>query len=391
MFNPTNAKHALFSFLSALVLISIALSACNLPAATPPGPNDPNLIYTAAAQTVSAQLTQSASSKPATPTSQVVQPTATQPAAPTDTQPGPTQPPAPTKTPVPPTATAVTTPCDRAEFVKDVTIPDNTEMAPGTEFVKTWRFRNTGTCTWNSSYDLVFYDKRAMGGPAVQQLTTGTVEPGETIDVSVKLTAPNNPANYEGDWMLRNASNVIFGIGSKAEKFFWVKITVINAINYNFLTKAKDAEWHNATEEIPFGDRNDDTPGIAAYGENLKLENGKTYARVLGTYPEKIDDGMIMGIFSPYTVKSGDHFRSLVGFRSGCDVAKVKFQFGIMEGGSFHILKEWTKSCDGDLKDLDYDLSDLKGEEHEFVLAVNAAGPFRGDKAIWVDPRIQKQ
>ncbi len=391
MFIPTNAKRFFLSFLSALVLISIALSACNLPAGTTPSPNNPNLIYTAAAQTVAAQLTQSAGSKPATPTSQAVQPTATQPAAPTDTQPAPTEPPAPTKTPVPPTATRVPTPCDRAEFVKDVTIPDNTEMAPGTEFVKTWRFKNTGTCTWNSSYDLVFFDKRAMGGPADQQLTTGTVKPGETIDVSVTLKAPSALGNYEGDWMLRNGSNVIFGIGSNADKFFWVKISVINTVNYNFLTKAKDADWSNATEDIPFGDRNDDTPGIAAYGENVKLEDGKTYAKVLGTYPEKIEDGMIKGIFSPYTVKAGDHFQAQVGFRSGCDVSKVKFQFGYMEAGTFHVLKEWTKSCDGDLKELDYDLADLKGEEHEFVLAVNAAGSFRGDKAIWVDPRIQEQ
>jgi hypothetical protein len=62
-----------------------------------------------------------------------------------------------------------------------------------------------------------------------------------------------------------------------------------------------------------------------------------------------------------------------------------------MDGGDFQILKEWTKSCDGNLKELDYDLSDLEGEEYEFVLAVNAAGSFRGDHAIWVAPRIQEQ
>lgn len=33
-----------------------------------------------------------------------------------------------------------------ASFVADVTIPDNTNVAGGTTFTKTWRVSNTGTC-----------------------------------------------------------------------------------------------------------------------------------------------------------------------------------------------------------------------------------------------------
>jgi hypothetical protein len=392
MYPLLHPKRALVSLLSGLVLISVALSACNLPAATPAA-NDPNLVYTAAAQTVAAQLTQAANQQTATPTSPAGQPaTATQPVVvPTNTPPAQTQPTEPAQTPVPPTATSVTIPCDRAEFVKDVTIPDDTEMAPGTQFIKTWRLRNNGSCAWNSGYSLIFHDKNALGGPAVVQLTTKTVEPGQTIDISVTLKAPNAPGDYESDWMLRNGSSVVFGIGAKADKFFWVKIRVTNTINYNFYTKAKDAQWRNGTDEIDFGDKNDDSPGVAAYVENAKLEDGKTYSKALATYPERIDDGEILGIFSPYTVKDGDHFVAQVGFRSGCENGKVSFQFGYMEGGSFQILKEWSKSCDGNMKTLDFDLADLEGEEHEFVLAVDAVGSFRNDKVMWIDPRIQKR
>jgi hypothetical protein len=381
-------KHFWLSFFTVLVVASLALAACNMPAGNAPVTSEPALIYTAAAQTVSAQLTQSANTIPATPTTAAGQaPTATQPAlAPTNTQ---APPPAPTHTPVPPTATSVPIPCDRAEFVKDVTIPDGTEMAPGTEFVKTWRLKNNGSCTWNSSYDLVFHDRNAMGGPAVIQLSDESVRPGETIDVSVTLKAPNAPGDYEGDWILRNDENVIFGIGAKADKFFWIKIKVTNAINFNFYSEAEDAEWNNATQGLDFGDPGDDSDGVAAYVTKVKLEDGNTYSKALATYPERIENGLILGIFAPYTVQADDHFRADIGFKSSCNEGKVKFQFGYWEGGSFEILKEWNKSCDGELRSVSFDLADLEGEEVEFVLAVHSAGDFKNDKAVWVDPRIQ--
>ncbi|HHS97476.1 MAG TPA: hypothetical protein ENK08_06195, partial [Chloroflexi bacterium] len=53
-----------------------------------------------------------------------------------------------------------------AAFVADVTVPDNTEFPSGTAFTKTWRLRNTGTCTWEAGTLLVFVSGDAMGGPA---------------------------------------------------------------------------------------------------------------------------------------------------------------------------------------------------------------------------------
>jgi hypothetical protein len=43
---------------------------------------------------------------------------------------------------------------DIAAFVADVTIPDNTVMAPNQPFTKTWRLRNDGTCTWTNQLGL---------------------------------------------------------------------------------------------------------------------------------------------------------------------------------------------------------------------------------------------
>ena len=115
---------------------------------------------------------------------------------------------------------------DRAEFITDVTVPDGADFTPGETLVKTWRLRNAGTCTWTSSYDLIFDHGDAMGGPASQQLA-GLVHPGATIDLSVDLTAPGAEGGYKGYWLLRNNDGVLFGIGANANVAFWVEIEVL--------------------------------------------------------------------------------------------------------------------------------------------------------------------
>lgn len=137
-----------------------------------------------------------------------------------------------TSTPVPatntplPTATKVTY-CDWVTFVKDVTIPDGTKLAAGDTFTKTWRLQNRGTCTWTSDYLLVFSGGDQMGGTTAVRLP-GTVYPGQSVDISVTLTAPDKRGRYVGYWMLRNPYGQVFGYGDKADKAFYVDIRVEN-------------------------------------------------------------------------------------------------------------------------------------------------------------------
>ena len=105
-------------------------------------------------------------------------------------------------------------------------MPDGSAFAPSTAFTKTWRLKNIGTCTWNSAYLLVFSSGNAMGGPASQPLTTGTVAPGQMVDISVNLTAPAAYGHYRGYWKLQNPSGVKFGLGAQAASAFYVDINV---------------------------------------------------------------------------------------------------------------------------------------------------------------------
>ena len=132
-----------------------------------------------------------------------------------------------TNTPVP-TSTALPTAvsyCDWVAFVKDVSIPDGTTLVPGETFIKTWRLKNRGTCTWTSDYMLVYTSGSQMGSTTAVRLP-GNVAPGQTVDISITLTAPSASGHYTGYWILRNPSGALFGSGDKANIPFYVDIIV---------------------------------------------------------------------------------------------------------------------------------------------------------------------
>jgi hypothetical protein len=116
---------------------------------------------------------------------------------------------------------------DKAFFIQDVTIPDDTVLTPGETFTKTWQLRNDGTCTWGAGYSLVFFTGDQMDGPDVVPLPE-EVAPGGVVDLNVVLVAPAAAGTYRGEWILRNAGGILFGIGEAADTAFWLQIVVTN-------------------------------------------------------------------------------------------------------------------------------------------------------------------
>jgi hypothetical protein len=114
--------------------------------------------------------------------------------------------------------------------VDDVTIPDNTEILPGQEFIKTWRLQNAGTCTWSDRYALIFVSGDQMNGNSPLPLT-GSTAPGSTLDVSVTLKAPGTTGTYQGNWKLRDPSGVLFGSGAASPESFYVLIKVVEGVS----------------------------------------------------------------------------------------------------------------------------------------------------------------
>ena len=138
-------------------------------------------------------------------------------------------PPTPTLTPTP-TPTVTPQPCNKAEFVTDVTIPDGSDIPVFDTFTKTWRLRNVGTCTWTSDTRVVFDHGDQMLAPDSGPVTSGSVPPGGTVDVSVLMEAPGTPGTYKGYWRLRDAGGVLFGVGASGNAAFWVEIDSISSL-----------------------------------------------------------------------------------------------------------------------------------------------------------------
>lgn len=202
-----------------LGLVSLCLASCNLPGSQrqiPPAESSAPTMTSEAVQIL--LMTQMAGT--------LIPPTATVPPAP-----APTLPNQPTTTPTATLPTPRSDLCtDQAEFVKDVSIPDNTTLKPGQRFTKTWRLRNRGDCTWSPQYALVFVEGDRMEA-ALEIPLSGYVPPNETIDLSVEMTAPSESGQYQGQWMLKSADGSRFGIGEKADKPFWVRIVVSETVS----------------------------------------------------------------------------------------------------------------------------------------------------------------
>jgi len=103
--------------------------------------------------------------------------------------------------------------CNNSVFEGDVTIPDGTELRPGVDFEKVWAIRNTGTCTWDEGYTLVFIAGSKEIDPYNFQFkkTSDFVSGGEGINIGINLTAPLKEGDYEGHWRMRNDKGYYFG------------------------------------------------------------------------------------------------------------------------------------------------------------------------------------
>ena len=216
-----------------LISLLLALSACGsgvaaeLQQATPTE-IDPIAIFTSAASTVAAQLTQTVAAYSPTPPppteTPIPQPTATlvqldlPTAIPTFDPALPT--PISTATPVVALATESGPICDAMTYGSpvDINYPDGSEVPAGTDFEKIWRIYNSGVCTWDEGYVLIPVsststrgDNNPLDAAPVAFKIKVNVQPGEAVDVGAKLTAPLNNGTYTTCFMMQNDRGVYFG------------------------------------------------------------------------------------------------------------------------------------------------------------------------------------
>lgn len=108
--------------------------------------------------------------------------------------------------------------CAKAELVGEDP-PDGKIFRPGEYFWKTWTLKNIGTCTWNSSYSLIFWSGELLGGLTSYPLDD-EVSPDETKSISIYLKTPDTVGSFTGYWRLQSPWNSNFGVGPYDEPFY---------------------------------------------------------------------------------------------------------------------------------------------------------------------------
>jgi hypothetical protein len=288
--------------------------------------------------------------------------------------------------------------CDAILFIADVTVPDGSSYSPNATFTKTWRLKNIGTCTWTTSYMLVFVSGAQMGGPAEVNLTS-TVAPAATIDLSVNLTAPVPAGSYRGYWQLKNAAGTLFGLGATADKPFWVAIvtrpgSVVTPVpvgeSYNFATQAGLTQsWMSGAGLLPFPGMDGDPRGFALKLDSVKLETGATVNQpALLMVPQNKTDGYIQGLYPSLAIQDGDRFQTTIGCQYGSMSCYVTYRIDYRTNAGVKTLWTFRERYEGLTYNVNIDLSFLAGKNVEFFLMVLASGSPAGDRAVWVAPRI---
>lgn len=360
-----------------LTIASLLLAACNIPKPTPTPSMD--TVRTAAAQTVEALTTQIVSTQPQQP-----QPSDTPQVA--DTQAATQAPQATATTSVNATATSSAA-CDQAGFVEE-TIPDRSKFSAGSVFTKTWTLKNTGSCTWNANYAVVFSSGVAMNAPASQQLTTGTVAPGQSLVITMALTTPATPGTYRADFKLRNAGGVLFGIGPE-NKTFWAEIDVVTA-SLNLVESYCSAQWTSAAGTLPCPGKDGSSNGFVYYDDEPMLEGYyQDNEPAIWVAPQNVTNGYIKGIYPVLKIPAGHKFHAIIGCASGSSNCDVKMTLNYIEaGGPMQTLAIWHEVNDGMFQKVSYDLSSFANRSIQIVLIVDSNGSPVGDKVHWFAARI---
>jgi len=95
--------------------------------------------------------------------------------------------------------------------------------------------KNVGTCAWSKDYKIFFFGGNQMHAPSAVSFPQ-TVNPGETVNLSVNMVAPSDKGSYSGSWMLKSSGGTVFGVGAAYNVPLTVNIKVEKSPQPRILT-----------------------------------------------------------------------------------------------------------------------------------------------------------
>ena len=268
-------------------------------------------------------------------------------------------------------------------YVSDVNVPDGASITRNTVFTKSWYITNTGTCTWNSNYKMVYYSGDQVG-TAEEFSFLGSdyyIKPGESTVVSVEIQASDQVnARYTTQWAMKTPSGEIIGAGD--QKNLMLSSSYVVSKTYSFVQNFSSATCTDSTGSFVCGiTSRTKGRGIAYYDGSPTLESGVDGdpAFVLGVPYE--ESGKARVAFNSIRMPRGSYFYTNFCCRQstpGCDViVRLYIQ---EEGEPEKLLIEREKYNTGYLDEFKFKLDDMGiyENDYKYIFEVEAVGP--GDK-----------
>jgi hypothetical protein len=399
----------------AAVLV-ILVGGC-VPATSTPVEFSPDSVHTQVAETLVAEITLSAGSTAVARLTELARPTATDfpfllTRLPTSTAVPPSPAPS-TSTPTPtpteePTATETPAPCDSAALLSESPAQGNALLPPGASFRKTWLLLNQGRCIWSPDYLLVFSSGDWMGDNVFIPLP-GFVPPGDTVEITARLTAPLASGSYRSEWWLENSEGEAFGVGPAGTDPLVVDLRVSQAVlsgryPLDFAADLCAALWDSSEGSLECAGSGD-LPGAASLAVASRTGEGFVgllEAPVLETRREDEPalwfraDGLwgswIRGEYPPLFINQGHHFVAEFGCMAGNRNCEALFTLDYrLPSGITRSLGVWEESFDNRTTFIDIDLSGLAGQWVELVLTVTNRSRTGPSEAFLFVPRVERR
>jgi hypothetical protein len=399
-------RRKIINALSLASLVIVQAACLSVPQPDSTATTDTRPLYTQAAKTIvagiteTAQLTRSQQTGQETQTHEAVHtamaqmtqeylsPTASSPTPAPTVSSIPNVPVEATLTPVPAQSA-----CDRANLIADVSVDQINWFYPGQNFLKTWQFQNVGACTWTPEYMLVMVSGDLRGSIAVP--LPDYVRPGQIVDLTVSLVSPVTPGSHTGYWMFRNARGEYFGVGSDGQSPIPLSILVIEpgpGQAYDFIQGYCEAVWRTGAGIIPCEGNLNDVDGHVLVLNSLVLEDGTRPGPAIWAIPNDRSNGWISGSFPSTLIQAGDRFVARVGCLSDSPGCEVMFQVEYETfDGAVETLGRWREAYDGRSTSINVDLTPLAGQFVRFILTITVQNdlPLQSN-AVWVMPRIER-
>jgi len=233
-----------------------------------------------------------------------------------------------------------------------------------------------------------------MGGPLMVSLPK-SVDPGDSVDLGLGLTAPQDPGDYQGYWLLRDPSDHVIEVTPNPLGGLWVQIRVERAASLDELDFADQycsAEWRSDDGLLACPGNSDDTAGSVILLDAPRLESRNEDEPALWVRPNQGKGGWISGEYPPLRVQEGDRFVSEIGCLRDSLECELLFELDYRtEDGDTENLDSWYQSYDDHTAEIDLDLDDLAGEMVQFILRVTNRGRYRDANAFWLVPQIRNE